>query len=609
MALLALDVVVRLLAGGPYPGATFLLLAACGISVVSFLPDELGTPTFRLAALPALALGSFAILLTSVSIVGVPLTELSIRLSVLALVVGLGVAAYVLRQHAPDSVAHPWSARKEGIAAAVLVAVFAFSLASSWDIAGSYPPRGTDWGHYLLYADEVESQNRLLIDDPLAGEEGRIFADPAAVGAVYGSFRILDGISSRPLASGVVVASALTPLSVYAAVGALWGAGAGLLAAAVYAVSPIRLEPMYWHGLATTVALVFFPLIVLALGLMYRGRRDRRTIALLGFSLTGVAVSHSTSAVVVALLMAVVVVVELVRWLSARRVARERQGSGVLRPVLAGVGVAFVLGAGVMAHLRLQSAELGSPVSYRLFEPDWLDLQALVDYYSWPFLALAALSVLLLIANGRLRCDRALLALAALGIASILVGQLWRIHVPFEYRRAVYYLGLALVMLIGTASLRLPRAAVWIAGYVLVLAYMAHSSIGLRLPERLLTGGQQRSAAVEALIELRGELDNGRQPEARVVVADSCLHFVVPYLLRRPTIAAFEDWQVGFSNRLPLARKAQAVLRGGPEGRRLVESLDVDYVVLDPRCTEEPDLGGTVIAHNDVVTIIRLVGA
>ncbi|MDQ3378736.1 MAG: hypothetical protein M3546_00220 [Actinomycetota bacterium] len=604
-ALLALDIVIRLVGGGPYPGATFLLLAACGISLLPLLPNQFGTPSLRLAVLPALAVGAFAILLTTVSIVGISLTELSIRLAVLGFVVVLAAVGVMWR---PRSAA-PISWRKEGTTLVVLVGVFAFSLGSSLDIAGTYPPRGMDWGHYLLYADEVEAQRRLLIDDPLAGAEGRVFADPAAIGAVYGSFRILDGVSSRPLAAGVVVVSALTPISVYAAVGALWGVGAGLLAAAAYAVSPIRLEPMYWHGLATTLALLFFPLIVLALGLMYRGRRDRSTIALLGFSLAGVAVSHSTSAVVAALLIGVVVFVELVRWLSGRRAAHDRQWSGALRPALAGVGVAVVLGGGVIAHLRLQSADLGSPVSYRLFEPDWLDLQTLVDYYSWPFLALAALSVLLLLASGRLRRDRALLALAALGLASILVGQLWRIHVPYEYRRAVYYLGIALAMAVGAASLRLPRTAAWIAGYVLVLAYIAHSSIGLRLPERLLAGEQEKSAAVEALIELRGELDAGRQPEARLVVADSCLHFVVPYLLRRPTIAAFEDWQVGFSNRVPLARQAVEVLRGGPKGRRLAESMGVDYVVLDPRCTEDPDLGGTVVAQNDVVTIIRLAAA
>ena len=601
-ALIALDAVIRLLAGGPYPGATFLLLAACGISLLPLMPAALGTPSLRLAVLPALGLGSFAILITTVSIVGIPLTELSIRLAVLTLVLVAAATACVLGRVEETA----WSARREGIAVAVLVGVFAFSLGSSWDIAGSFPPRGTDWGHYLLYADEVEAQDALLIDDPLAGEKDRVFADPAGVGALYGSFLILDGTSSRPLGSGVVIASALTPLSIYAAVGALWGIGAGLLAAAAYAVSPIRLEPMYWHGLATTLALVFLPLAVLALGLMYRGSRDRRTIGLLGFSLAGVAVSHSTSAVVAALLIAVVVTIELVRVLMARRSSRPRSSSGMLRPVLLGVAIAFVLGAGVVAHLRLQSIELGSPVSYRLFEPDWLNLETFVDYYSWPFLALAALSVLVLLARGGLRRDHALLALAALGVASILVGQLWRVHVPFEYRRAVYYLGIALVMLIGAASARLPRKALWVAGYVVALAYIAHTSIGFRLPERLLDGEQERSAAVDPLIELRERLDRGEAAETELVVTDRCLHFVVPYLLQRPTIAAFEDWQVGFSNRVPLARRAATVLRGGPEGRRLAESLGVGYVVLDPGCTEIPDLGGTVVARNDAIAIIRV---
>ncbi len=604
-ALLALDIVIRLVGGGPYPGATFLLLAACGISLLPLLPNQLGSPSLRLAVLPALAVGAFAILLTTVSIVGISLTELSIRLAVVGFVVVLAAVGVIWRPQ-PAAPPAPVSWRKEGIALVVLVGVFAFSLGSSWDIAGTYPPRGTDWGHYLLYADEVETQRRLLIDDPLAGAEGRVFADPAAIGAVYGSFRILDGVSSRPLASGVVVVSALTPISVYAAVGALWGVGGGLLAAAAYAVSPIRLEPMYWHGLATTLALVFLPLVVLALGLMYRGSRDRRTIGLLGFSLAGVAVSHSTSAVVAALLIAVVVVFELVRMLIARRSPDSRSGSGVPRPLLMGVATAFVLGAGVVAHLRLQSAELGSPVSYRLFEPDWLNLQTFVDYYSWPFLALAALSVLVLLARGGLRRDHALLALAALVLASIIVGQLWRVHVPFEYRRAVYYLGLALVMLIGAASARLPRRALWVAGYVVALAYIAHTSIGFRLPERVLDGEQERSAAVDALIEFRDRLDRGEEAETGLIVTDRCLHFVVPYLLERPTIAAFEDWQVGFSNRVPLARKAAAVIRGGPAGRRLAETLGVGYVVLDPGCTERPDLGGTVVAQNDAITIIRV---
>ena len=38
------------------------------------------------------------------------------------------------------------------------------------------------------------AQGHLLIDDPLAGEDERVFADPPAVGATYGSVLLLDGV-------------------------------------------------------------------------------------------------------------------------------------------------------------------------------------------------------------------------------------------------------------------------------------------------------------------------------------------------------------------------------------------------------------------------------
>ena len=65
-------------------------------------------------------------------------------------------------------------------------------------------------------------------------------------------------------------------------------------------------------------------------------------------------------------------------------------------------------------------------------------------------------------------------------------------RLPFEYRRAVYYFGLALVILIGVASSASDSAP--LAGspaMLVVLAYIAHVSIGLRLPERLLTGSER----------------------------------------------------------------------------------------------------------------------
>jgi len=610
VALVALDALMGV-AGGPYVGATVLLLAACGLALLPFLPRELGTPSLQAAVAPALAIGAFAVLLTTTSVVGVPLTEASIRLSVAVLVVGLAVLGALVPRPA-DASTRAWAPRSELLALAVLAAVVAFAFASSWDLAYPFQARGTDWGHYLLYADEVESQQLLLIDDPLAGEDDRVFADPPAVGAVYGSFLILDGISSWTLAWGLLVVSALTVLSVYAAVGGLWGIGAGLVAAGAYAVAPIRLDPMYWHGLGTTLALLFVPLTVLALGLLHRGSRDRRIIALLAVSLASVAAAHATSALVVAMLVLVAPLVDAARRLLGGRSApgaalRSWWRDGIVRPVLAGIVLTFVVGAGVLAHLLQQSARLGEPVSYRFLGPDWLDRAAIEGYYSWEFLAVVAVALALVLSSRRLRGDPALLAALALGLACVAVAELWRFHVPFEYRRVVYYLAIALVVVVGVAFLRVRPRPAWIAAWVLAFAYVAHVSVGLRLPQRALDGSEPRDPAVAGLTAFRDRLDRGELADGRLV-SDPCLHFAVPYLVRRPTLPAFSERQVGFVDRLRLARKAATILKGGVAGHALAENLGVRYAVADPEC--EPDLaarlGGAVVLANDRVVVVRL---
>ena len=605
--LLVLDALLRLVAGGSYPGATFLLLVACGISLLPFLPRELDSPSLRLAVLPALALGSFAILLTSVSIVGIPLTELSIRLAVLGLVALLAVVAGARGRRNPGQRSSR-SVRKEGLAIAVLAGVFCLSLAAGWDVVEPFPPPGSDWGYYLLHADEIEAQGSLAPDNPYGVGEVRTLGSYPGIGAIYGSLRILDGVSSESLAVGLAVAVALTPLAMYAAVGALWGVGAGLLAALSYAVAPIHLEPLYWHGLATTLGLLFLPLVLLALGLGYRGRRDPPVVGLLGFSLAAVAAMHSVSAGLVAVLLALLLLGDVLGGLVTRAGVRSWWQGGMAKPVLSGIAAGCVLGAGVIVHLRQQAAELGSPVSYRFYDSDWLDTATLEYYFSWPFLGLAAASLVLVLRNRDSRRDRALGAVAALVLSAILVSQLWRIQVAFEYRRVVYYIAPALAILIGVAVARMRPRWLWVAGYAVVVAYIAHTSIGFRLPERVLEGRDERSETVDTLRELRIVLGEAESGERALVVADGCLGVRIPYLVQWPTTIAFEDWQVGFTKLVPEARTAKAVLRGGAEGRRVADELGVRYVLVDPRCTPnvEADLAGTTVFQGDELLIVEL---
>jgi hypothetical protein len=123
----------------------------------------------------------------------------------------------------------------------------------------------------------------------------------------------------------------------------------------------------------------------------------------------------------------------------------------------------------------------------------------------------------------------------------------------------------------------------------------------------VLEGLQPRTPAVSGLLDLRDRLDGGELPDAWLV-SDPCLHFAVPYLVRRPTLPAFGERQVGFVDRLPLARQAATILEGGPVGARLAASLGVGYVVGDPECVPDlaADVGGTVVVSNDELVVVRL---
>jgi len=603
VALLLLDLLLRrLVVGGPYPGATLLLVLACGISMLPFLPRELERVSVRVSVAPALGVVVFAVLVTTLSTFGIALTEVSIRLgaaglvSALALLHGLGT-----RSRPAD--------RRDWVALGALVCVFAFALSSAWDIVGPFPPPGVDWGHYLLYADEVAAERKLLVEDRFSGEEGRLFADSAGIGALYGGALIIDGVESTRLAYGVIVLSALSPLTVFGAGAALWGVGAGLVAAGAYAVSPIHMDPIRWHGVGTVLALAYVPLIVLALALMYRGAREWRVSVLLGLGVLGVAVTHSTTTYVVVFLLCLALVVDAVRYVAVRRFAGAPLAwwrDGIARPLVLGLAFASVCGAAVLVHLYSQAANLGSPVSYRQFEPDWLSWPVIEDYYSLVFLGMVAISFGLALSSRSLRGDPAFLALVALATACVLVGELWRLEIPFEYRRVVQYLGIGMALLVGAASLRLRRSLWTAVAYVALFAYLAHLSVGFRLPERILTERTAKGTSAQELIRFRERIDRGELPDTRLVVADECVNFIVPYLLRRPTIVGFEPWQVGFETRVPLAERAQAVLAGGARGRRLAQRLGVGYVVANPACRPglEELLGGHPVVETEEIVIL-----
>ena len=250
----------------------------------------------------------------------------------------------------------------------------------------------------------------------------------------------------------------------------------------------------------------------------------------------------------------------------------------------------------------------GLPSSADFFDNDWLDLDTLDYYYSWQFLALVGASLVVVLWSRERRSDPALAALAVLVAAAVVVSQLWRIDVPFEYRRVVYYAGPVLVALVGVASVGLRRRWVWVAVCAVAFVVVARDSIGLRLPERLFDEREARRAQVDALAAFRCELDRTDPSGEALLVADRCLGTRVQYAVRRPTLVSAEEWQAGYESLVDGARDATVIVGGGAEGRRLARERGVDYVLADPRC--QPDLAtlldGEVAFANDELLVVRV---
>ena len=251
----------------------------------------------------------------------------------------------------------------------------------------------------------------------------------------------------------------------------------------------------------------------------------------------------------------------------------------------------------MIAHLRQQAAELGSPVSYRFYDSDWLDASTLEYYFSWPFVALAAAGLALVVWN------RAASGAIPRSLPS-----------PPSSSRAFSSASSG-----GSRCLRVParrvlrRSGARDPDRDRRRASSAPLALGRRVCRRRSRTSRtsrsdfacpsacSRTARRDPRRSTRSESSASRSTRAAsrsLVVADGCLGVRVPYLVQ----SADDDRVRGLAGRLLEARPARpagakAVLRGGPEGRRLAGELGVRYVVLDPRCTPnvEADLGGTTV--------------
>jgi hypothetical protein len=472
------------------------------------------------------------------------------------------VAAGALR--GPD-LAVPFD-RGTALAAAALGVALVVGIVLQERIIGGSPVPGNDWAKYVLYADEIERQRSLLIDNPfwLLGVPFR--EDPGAP-ALYGSFLVLTGEPASTVIHGIWLLAAIGILSVYAFVRTLWDEPVALIAAALYAVVPANQDILGWHGVANVAALALLPLFMLYLGVLVT--RGLRTPACAGLGLVVIAIAAAHRLTFIVLLLTALVTL-------AAALALTRDRAPLLRAAAVAAGFAVLLSPGVVYDLVTRSKTFGGTLPYTAYLGSKVNIPPAIFDLTAPFVVVGL--VALWFAIRRLASDRRVLPPLALGLVSLGLAYSWVVHLPLFYARLVYFLPLAMAPLVGAWLIHEagPRRGAQ-AGAVLALVMAA-----LAWPQAANVHNFYDFTNRSSLRGLDAVTADIRPGE--VVVTDRCWSFLTTWLVRAPTLPALDPADIQPKAELARAREAKAILAGTPRGRALARRLGVRYVLTDPTC-------------------------
>jgi hypothetical protein len=587
LAIVAIEGLVALVAG-PQPFLVAgMLLVAPGLAVVAFLPDELRAPVVRFAVVPVLGAAISSVLIISASSAGIPLTATSVRL--ILLVVALGCLAVQIVLGPSTATSHLSVARStEAVGLLLLGAVVCLGVALQGLIVGGLPLPGQDWGHYLLYTDEIRRTHSLTVDNPYWMLGGRPFGEDPGAPSLYAGYGLLSSQPTAVLVQGIWVFAALAVVSVFTFVASLWGRTAGLIAAGIYAAIPMNLDMLAWHGLANVYALVVFPLVLTGAGMAIRGGVGRRWSAVLALGLVTLLAAHRLTFLVA--MLTLTLCFGLAAWLRFRL---------TLRFALWTLALAAVLGVGVLVNVARRTDTAKGIQAYRAY----LDTKVPWSYVSRDLttlvcvLGLLALAVVLA-ARPRPR-DPARLVLVCLLATVLALSYSWVVHFPTDYTRPAYYLPLVVSSAIGIAwALVLPR---FVFGAVAVIAVAAFQSWNLAPTLRSYYGFVNR----DSLVGL-DYLETRSRP-GTAIVTDACWGFLSTWLLREPILAALAPSMILPKWEVEPAAVARRVLHGGERGLRLARRMHVRYALIDPLCTGQPvappSIGKTIFASNRLVVL------
>lgn len=564
--LLALGQVGLVVAGGHTSVVAALpALLAVGLALAPVMPRAVRARPLALYAL-TLPIGALAldIAIISLSAIGIPLYPGVIAAVVLLFALAGLRAAPRVTPVAPEPDDHAWPALAVLAIALVLAAVLAERA------TGGAPPTGNDWGKYLLYADQIREHHGLLIHNPywLLGVPFR--EDPGAP-ALYGGLLLLSGGAVGPLAHGIVAMVLLTILSLFGCAVVLFGARAAAAGALVFAAMPANPDMAAWHGLANFWALALVPIVLLGAGLLLRGDHDRRTLALTAAGLVGVAAAHRLTLLIVAIAGGLLVFGALVR--------RPRPTLAVL--VRLGLWAAAI-GVLVAVDLLRRSSGSGGVQSYQAYLDTKIAWRIVTRDLTWPLIAIGFAGLVAALAAVRRRLDPAAAVGAALALSAVAYGYSWVLHFPGFYIRSVYFLPLALALVVaaGFAAARPRGEALAATVAALLLAVTASLATGTQLVRET----HQYYAWTDAASLKGWDTLAGLDRPGQVVVTDRCTSFMSTWLLQRPVIAALAPSDVGPAAELERVNQANAILTAKPGWQAIARRLNARYVTLNPTC-------------------------
>jgi hypothetical protein len=570
-----------------------VLILAPGLALTPLLPVELTAPAVRLAVVPLVGVAVSSIAMITESALGIPLTGLTVRM-VLLLVTAAGLAASIaidMRSRSRGAAREATAGPAEAPTLLLLGAVLCLGLTLEGLIVGGKPLPGQDWGHYLLYVDQIRHQHSLLIDNPYWMLGGRQFAEDPGAPSLYGPFALLSGVSTPALAQGIWLFAVLGILSVFVFVATLWGRTAGLIAAGLYAAVPMNIDFLAWHALANVYALVILPLVLLAGGMALRGRTDYRWGAFLGLGLVALAAAHRLT-----FLIALIALLPCLAWLLIRRFRQA------LAYTLTAIGFAALLGAGVVADLIERSDATGGVQGYRAYLTTKVHWDLIERDLTTLFAVLGVVALVLLLVVRPLRSDPARLVLYGLLLAILGLSYAWLVHFPTVYYRSGYYLPLVLAAAVGVAwsavASRLALAA------VVVILLVALQARDLAPTYRAFYGFANRgSLAGLDYVKTVSKSDD-------VVVTDTCWGFLSTWLLKQPVLAALDGAQILPKSEVAPASTARRILYGGEAGAKLARRVGARFAIVDPQCTHPngepvapPDNGRPIFAGTRLVVL------